>query len=299
MYDQLTLLGKKIKAAFGKVFQGEANTELQSSICEVIKSDKDKEQFSFTFLFSQIREWVDKAVFETGKAYEYFISNKKWQLGLAVDKDYAMDVKSDTVIGGELQLNISGLAKEFTEHADTLINDALVANGTAFDNTAFFATSRPNIPNSSTIDNLHTGTGITLAQIETDLGNAEIKLKGHKIKGKPVNKNAKLVVLCPTHLTRLFRQLASNETIILGGVSTSNEWRGSFEIIENEEQSQAINDWYLINKNAKMKPMILQKRLEPEYQEIDDKETDQYKYNWKARYNVGYGNPLAIVKVDN
>lgn len=299
MYQQLSLLGKKIKAVWSKIFDGEASTELQKMLAENIKSTSDKETYTFAQLFSRIREWLDEASFDTGKSYEYTIKNKKWQEGFAVDNDYLEDVKADSMLSGDLQSKIKGMAVDFADHKDERINDLIIANGNAFDGTAMFSDTRPNIVDGDGLDNIVTGTGITLALIQADLKSAMTQLKGMKIKGKPVNKNAKPIVLIPTQLWSLMNELRTSQTIIIGGASQSNDLQNTFEIIENYDQETTNNDWYLVNGNSKMKPFIIQNREEPKMIEIDDQKKDVKFYNWKARYDAGYGNPLSIVKVNN
>jgi phage major head subunit gpT-like protein len=299
MYQQLSLLGKKIKAAFGRIFDGEASTELQSSLALTVDSNKDKETYSFTYLFNKIREWIDRAKFDTGKTFGYEIKNKKWQSGFDIDNDYMEDVKANTELSADLKQKISGVNDDFVDHKDEILNDLLETNGNAFDETAFFANSRPNIPESTGLDNLLTGSGITLANLDTDLRAAKVALKGMRIKGKAINKNPTLVVTCPTHLTDLFQTLRASETVDLGGGAETNTLRNTFEIVENFEQDTSNNDWYLSNKTSKMQPLILQKRQDVQFKEIPDDMEDITFMNWKARYAGGYGNPMAIVKTDN
>ena len=298
MYQQLSNLGKKIKAAWGKIFVGEASTELQKTMAETVTSDKDKETYTLTYLFSKIREWIDMAQFDTGKEFEYEIKNKKWQEGFQVSKDYLDDVAQNKPLSGDMRLQISAINDDFVDHKDELINDILVANGNAFDGTAFFANSRPNIPD-STIDNLYTGTGTLLSQVEADLKGARDLLKSMRVKDRPVNKNARIVVICPTHLSETFNVLKQAETIDTGGGAKTNTLKGTFDIVENYDQASTNNDWYCANSKSKLKPTILQNRKNVEFKEIDDDDRDYLKYNWKSRYNAGYGNPMACVKVDN
>jgi len=300
MYNQLSLLGKKIQATWSKILQGDVSSELIDNLAEKVDSKKDKETFSFTYLFSKIREWIDSAIYETGKQFEYIIKHKKWQVGFQIDNDTKEDIKADSVLSADLQLQIKSLANEFPGHKEELINDALELNGNAFDKTAFFADSRPNIVDGENLDNIATGSGITIANIATDIQAAMIQLDAMKIKKKALNKNAQFLAVVPTHLYMLFNRLKTVDRYYNGATDTDNDLKNTFKIIKNYSQSTLNNDWYMVNTNSKMKPIILQKRQEPEMTEsIDKDDMDVTKFNWKARYAVGYGNPFSIIFINN
>lgn len=299
MYQVLSVLGKIIKASWGKIFQGESSTEAVNLLCEKVKSTKEGETYTFSQLFTKVREWIDKAVFDTGETYEFYVKNRKWMSGFDVDVDTTEDIKSSSPLSADLQGKFSGVVDDFTTHHEQLLNDLFVANGNAFDKTAFFATARPNITNGTNLNNLLTGTGATLATITVDLSSAKKAIDAMKINGKALNRGAKVTVYCPTQLAPIFEELKNSENVIIGGVTTTNIHRGSFEIVKNYDQSTSDNDWYLVNSAAKMKPIILQERQAPTMKEVLVEDEDIYKYIWKARYNEGYGNPFSIVKVNN
>lgn len=299
MYQQLTLLGKKITAAWTKIFNGDTSSELIDNLAEKVSSTKDKEAYSFTWLFSKIREWVDLAIYETGKAFSYEIKNKKWQIGFQVDADYLDDVKADSVLSNDLNMQIKGIADDFPQHKEDLVNAALIANGTAFDGTAFFADSRANITDGSNLDNIVSGTGVTAVTIAADIKSAMGQLDAMKIKNKALNKNAKYVCVVPTHLWSIFNQLNTVDIYYNGSAAVSNDLKGTLTIIKNYAQAITNNDWYMINSASKMKAVILQEREAPSMKERLDDDSDVYKYNWRGRYAVGYGNPFSIIFVNN
>lgn len=299
MYNTLTLLGKKIKAAWTKMFQADAASDLMDALAEKIQSDKDLETYSFLYLFTKIREWIDEAVYETGKAFQYVIKNKKWQAGFVADIDTIEDLKADSVLSGDMNLSIKGVADDFIQHKEELINAALIANGNAFDETAFFADARGNITDGSNLDNIVSGTGVTNVFMTADIKSAMGQLDAMKIKNKALNKNAKYVMVVPTHLYSVANQLMTVDTYYNGSAAVANDLKGTFTIKKNYSQVITNNDWYMLNSAAKMKPIILQERQAPTMKEIIDEDKDQQKYNWKARYAVGYGSPFSIIWVNN
>jgi phage major head subunit gpT-like protein len=269
------------------------------NLVEKITSSKDKESYSFTYLFTKIREWIDVAVYETGKQFEYIIKNKKWQAGFEVDVDTIEDLKADTILSGDLNLSIKGIADDFVQHKEELCDDALVANGNAFDNTAFFSDSRANITDGANLDNIVSGGGVTIALIAADIKYAMAQLDAMKIKGKAINRGAEYVCIVPTDLWSIFNQLATVDIYYDGATAVSNDLKGTFKIVKNYCQALTNNDWYMVNPKSKMKPLIVQERETPTMKETLDDDKDIQKYNWKARYAVGYGSPFSIIWVNN
>lgn len=272
---------------------------MMAPFMEVTSSDSNKETYVLFNHFGAIKEWLDEIDFAFLEAFDYEIKNKSWQNGFLVERDTLDDSKKS--LGNDVEREINNSLNSWGNFPDKLITELLVAGetGLAFDKVAFFAASRPKLQyKGTTIKNLYTGTGISLAQITADFAGATKDMRGFKAKnGDPFNANPKFTVIIPSHLEWLFKQLRNS--VDIGGSGVTNIYKDTFEIIVNDYLSTSDNDWFLVNTNAPMKPFILQKRKEPAFDMEDVKSKKTIKYFSTARMNAGYGNPLAIIKINN
>lgn len=258
-------------------------------------SESAEESYLFIGTMPGVKEWIDKIQFGDFKDWEYTIKNKDWSNGILVDRNTINDSKK--TLGADLVNQITLGVNAWANFPDKLIKNLLTANGNAFDGTAFFATSRPNIQGANAINNIYSGTGTTLAQLETDLKGAIVRLLSFENKeGEIINELDDLVVYAPAHLMDSFNTLFISEKNAAG--TNSNTLRNRVKPIKSL-QSTSDNDWYLINIATPLKPFIYQSRKTPEFNMKDDPELKYIKYFATSRMNAGYGNPTAIVKVNN
>lgn len=297
MYNSAKAVLKGIRTNFAMQVVGQ-NESMFNAFIEQVTSNSDKEDYFFFDALPRIKEWKDEISTKDFKDFKYEILNKDWEVATRVDRNTLDDSKS--TLGNDLTIWIKRMAQEYKDFQDVLIQDLLIANGKAFDGTAYFANSRPNLQGSNTIDNLNAGTGTTLAQLSADLQAARTSLRSFKDKsGRPFNRNLKLGVLVPAQLEQNILSLANNELIDLGSGPITNTVKGTFEVIVNDIQSITDNDWYVMNLNAPFKQFIYQTRKAPEWFFEDMKSKKFIDYFATSRSNAGYGNPTSIVKIDN
>lgn len=294
MYNSAKALLKGINTQFAKNLADSGDSQIKS-FSEFVKSDTNFEDYLFHANWNGHKEWVDEINYKEFESFKYTIENKDWAFGIKVDRNTLDDSKK--TIGPNLEIQIREMSTDWISQPDELINQLLLDNGLAFDNTAFFANSRPNLEGTNTIDNIYTGTGTTVTQLSNDLSGAMNTLRSFKDKnGKPYNRMPKYVVYIPTHLEREFDQILTADNL---SVNETNTLKGKFEIIVNDYQDNSNSDWYLMNKNAKVKPLIYQQRKTPSMHVKDEEDKKYIKYFTKARNNAGYGSPMGIIKIDN
>jgi phage major head subunit gpT-like protein len=297
MYNSPAAILKGIRGEFAKQLR-DADESMIKAFTQFVKSDSDNEEYLFIDAMPGIREWLDEINFKDFKDFYYQIVNKDWQFGIPVKRNTIDDSKKS--LGGSIEMNIRTSVDSWNSFPDELIADLLTANGTAFDGTAFFANTRPNLQGANAIDNLYSGTGVTLAQVEADFKGAKDALRAFRDRNdKPMNRRTKLAVFIPPHLEDRFAVLRESRSIDLGSGAITNTLLNTFDIIINYFQSSSDNDWYLINTNAAIPAFIYQTRKSPSWDFVDDKRSLKVEYFSTARMNAGYGNPTAIVKVDN
>lgn len=295
MYNSPNAVLKGIKALFLKELEtaGKPNTK---NIIEIVSSDGAYEDYWIPDTAGRIREWLDEIVYSDGKDYSFQIYNKDWGGGFKVKRSTLSDSKK--YLGGNIESWIRSLAREWVYFPDDFVYQLISTNGNAFDGSAFFANSRLIDTGSNVIDNIISGTGTTQAQIIADYEDAYNQLIGFKDRNnRPFNPNPKIALFIPAHLKFTFETIFSPKAQILS--QSSNIMAGEVELIINYQQSNSDNDWYLINTNATLKPFVIQERELPNWNMKDEEDNVNIKYFTTGRYGYGYGNPMAIVKVDN
>jgi phage major head subunit gpT-like protein len=294
MYNSPNAVLKGIRTEFAKRLS-ENSTKLFSPMAFETTSSGDYEDYLFFDKIPYPKEWKDKISNAIIDDYKLTIRNKAWAMGIDVDRFTLDDSKKE--LGGSIDMQINSLVQNFKDFSDNLINQLLVANGTAFDGSAFFANSH-NI--AATVDNLYPGTGVTLAQITADLAGARNDMYGFKdTDGVPFNRGAQFAVVIPTQLHDTFLTLKNSQQVYDGAGNKTNIYQNTFEIVLNHWQAQTNNDWYLVNTNAVVPAFVVQTRENPEWVYNDNPLERYIQYGSYMRMNVGYGNFTSIIKIDN
>jgi len=296
MYNSPLAVLKGIKTVFLRELEGIGKPNTQN-IIEIVNSDGAYEDYWIPDSAGRIREWMDEINYSDGKDYSFQIYNKDWGGGFKVKRSTLSDARKN--LGGNIESWIRSLAREWVYLPDDFVNQLITANGNAFDGSAFFANSRLIDTGSNTINNIASGTGVdTDAHILADYQSAYNALLGFKDRnGRPFNANPRIALLIPAHLKFSFEKIFSPKALMIN--SSSNVVAGDVELIINYNQVTTDNDWYLINTNATLKPFIIQSRENPTWDMKDEPDNINIKYFTTGRYGYGYGNPMAIVKVNN
>lgn len=298
IFNTPDLLLKGIKARFYNKLTSAAKPQV-TPFTYIDTSNTGLEEWVIADAFPTVREWLGPRNAQSLQAYSIAIKNRDWEMTIKERRSTIEDAKSS--IGGVIGMQIDGSIQRFNSMPDKLVQELLAANGTAFDGTAFFATGRPALKGATAIDNLKTGSGITAAQIKADFSTAKTALLGYRDRNdEPFNDVLDLVVYVPSHLFDLFETLrTSYDLAVTGGGNETNIYRNTFRIIVNYKQSVSDNDWYMINAANPFPPFIFQWREKPVWNVKDDREDLFVKFLADCRCGAGYGNPTAIVKVNN
>ncbi|NMD01034.1 MAG: hypothetical protein GYA62_15130 [Bacteroidales bacterium] len=291
------LVLKQINILFAKQLQDTTENEFER-YSENIKSLNANEDYLFFDAMPAVAEWTDYIDFNRFKSFTYTIKNKSWQFGIPIKREIIEDTKENGVLP-QIEKFVNEASRNWVDFPTQLIADLLNSNGVAFDGTNFFANSRPEIEGTNVINNIITGTGTTIDKIYTDVNTAIDRLYTFKAKnGRAYNRGAKVLLLIPPQLRSIFQILKVSDKIDVAGIGT-NSLKDTFEYIINFDQAINDNDYYVINEGAVVKPFIYQTRKEPLFEMVDEKDSPYVKYFSTARANAGYGNPMAIVKVNN
>lgn len=303
MYNSANALLKGIKADFSQLMNV-APEPIFDPFINRVKSNSDNEKYWIPESLPGIKEWLDQRHFADFSDNALTVYNKEWDDGITVNR-FTLD-DSREYLGGNLENWIKLLVNQYKDFPDELCQNLLTANSVAFDNTAFFATTRPNIDTGdNTINNLINGTSsstYSLSEFEADFKSSKAKLLAFRDKNNRVfNKRPKLVAFVPPHLEDVAKTLldARQETIYVSGTQ-SNLYAGQAEVIVNPEQvSETDNDWYLVNIANPFKPFVIQDREGVVWDVWDDNLNKDIKYGFYFRMGYNFLNPFAIVKVNN
>jgi len=295
MFNSATALLKGIQGKFQNALDAAPQTELEKVAFQA-PSEELFESFWIPGTTPAIQKLVDRLDFGSMQDFELKVFNDDFGAGFKVDKNVLNDSKK--YLSGGVELHIRGMLEKYKSFNSKIMASALVANGTAFDGTAFFATSRPNLlTGGNVIDNLYTGTGTTQAQITADFEGALAKMLGFRDSNDDaLNAGAKPAVIIPIHLLPIFRKILVSQ-YFAGGVDNLNQ--NAAEIIVNWSQAATDNDWYIANLASALPPFIITNREQPVWDVDDPKFGKWINYGYTFRKGIGYGNPISIIKINN
>lgn len=295
--NQITIK-KGLKAAFMKAF---ANAENPADVMPFIMetdSDGPSEEYGWLGQSPSLVEWKDERKLKALIDFNYVIPNKDYEGTLQVDRNA---IKDDRM--GAVKVRIDDLARKARIHPRKLFFEALV-NGTTdlcYDGQPFFSASHSE-GQSGTQSNIQTGTGVTLANLKDDIDAAEAKLLSYKDDtGEPWNEGTvKLAIVCHPLMKRKFEELNTLSQIN----NSDNGMKGRISHITYSSRFTDTNDYYIADISGDMKPIIKQKRQDPEFNSLEADSDNgfmrkQYLYGIDYRVGFGYGLWQKMVKVTN
>jgi phage major head subunit gpT-like protein len=295
---EVVTLRKGLNAAFVKAFNNAENpADVMPFIMETT-STSDKEQYGWLGQSPSMSEWIDERKLKSLNEFEYEIPNKDYEATLPVDRNA---LKDDQL--GNVKVRIDDLARKAKIHPRKLFIEALKEGETelCYDGQPFFSASHEE-GDSGVQSNLLTGTGITLAQLETDIDASEEAMLSFKDDtGEPWNEGeVKIGVVCHTSLKNKFIRLNTLDLIN----NTTNSMKGRISQITYSARFDDKNDWYLGDISEGMKPIIKQKRQDPVFGALEGDSDNGFmrkKYYYGIDYRVGFGYGLwqKMVKTKN
>lgn len=281
--------------------EGVKNWPLKELVTEV-PSTADAENYNWLGDYPSFREFLGDAVFNDLKVNTFEIKNRKYESTIQVNEDTFMD---DGARLKTIEPRVRAAADAAIRHRHKLLMELIVGNGNGYDGTTFFSNSHSE-RESGTNDNLLTGTGVTVAAVQTDFRAARAAMRKFKTDtGEHINGDMDLVVLAPPDLEGVFEELLEATVIS----NTTNTLKGAARLmispyLETLTGGDA-NDWYLLNVAGEIKPFAYQDRMAPELRGVTDP-TDSHvvktgNFLWQSIYrgNVGFLLWQKAVKTTN
>ena len=235
----------------------------------------------------------------------FSLTNQEYQAAIEVER---AAFERDRL--GLITPRVQQLGGEAARHPGQLIMQHVLNNDNAFDGSSFFADTRT-IGNSANIDNQLTGTGTTVAQIQTDLGAAVAQMRVFEDdQGRPMNLRGNTIMIPPELEQLMFQALnrvsGDNVNAPVIPVTDDGIWAASgYNVMVNPYLTDP-NNWYLFHVGmGAMKPFIFQVEKRPVL-ESDTNPNDRntilartFVYSVYGRYATGMTDPRLGVLTTN
>jgi len=312
----LALFNIAARTEFNRAYQ-QAEAQLSGLLYEYESGPVETMSFPFFAFFQGMALFTGTRVHETfPEGYKFDVTNKEYDMAVDVpmkDVERAANINSITGLNIYKQ-RIAEIPQVAKDHPAELALDMLEAGdastyGTCFDGQNLFDTTHSFSTSAGTQDNvMTTGSGTTVANLITDLNTAVGRLNGFYFysggtgnsKKRKLNKNLKLLVVCPDELFASFDAIRTQSVIS----STENNWKGRFELISRPFTD--TGDWYLLNvdksDNLGLFLHQVEKPVEMDYPTMQDESYRERKtvtYGAYGRYTVAYGAWWKGVMINN
>ncbi|MBS5794942.1 MAG: Mu-like prophage major head subunit gpT family protein [Clostridiales bacterium] len=233
----------------------------------------------------KVREWIGNRVINNLSARGYAIENKKFELTVNLKRDTFED---DTV--GTYAPIIASIGERFKRHPDKLVFELLGDGFTkrCYDDEMFFS------------DN-HIIEADKSKKVQSNKGTRKLSAESYNQarcqmmlivdgEGESLGVFPNLLVV-PPQLEATAKMILEAETIN----GTTNINRNTSELLVVPELAKYPQQWYLLDTNNTIKPLIFQERKKMEIVSVTSPTSeyvfkyDEFLYGARARYTAGYG----------
>lgn len=281
--DMGDLLEQGAKTLFYKAY--ESIPVNYPNIVTEVPSSGPKEDYSWLGALPTMQEWKDERIPRGLTEHDFTISNKDWEVTIAVDRNVIEDDQY-----GQIKVRIEAMAQEAHRHIDQLVFELLTGGfaNKCYDGKSFFATNHKE-GDSGTQSNKGSD-----ALSATSFGTARAAMMKFKDEKGRVMGVAPDTLIVPPALEETARQILNGDYYPETGYEhIANPWKGSAGLIISP-YLEDDDDWFLLSTTNAVRPVILQMRRDVTFNRLEgDSEggflRKRYLYGADARYNVGYG----------
>ncbi len=301
--DYLAGVLTNFRATFQSVFDAASNIASWRQVALEIQSQSLTENHSWLGTVPQMVDVTRGDIQLEGLfSFNYAITNNTYKSAIEVERAVFEDDRLSTIVP-----RLRQLGEEAVRHPGQLVLQLPVSNGNAFDGVAFFADTRV-IGRSANIDNSLAQTGVTIANIQTDINLVRTALRSFQDdQGRPLNNVLNCIMCAPDIEGPMYQALNANfpaaaptvAPIVPGGTEVTVV--NGYTVIVNPYITNS-GEWYGFCLTAGMRPFIYQTRVAPALEDLSAGSPnavlqDRFIYSVRARYNVGYGDPRYAVRV--
>jgi len=286
-----------LNVMFNKAYAGfieNQKADYMNQLYTVVPSTKSEEKYGWLGDVPTVQEWIGDKDVAGIKDYDYTVKNKNWHSTIGIDENELED-DQHKMIEPRINQMAQGASTFPMELVAELIRDG--DTNLAYDGLAYFANRTVN-------DNLLAGSGVTLANLKTDLATGRTTMQrfvsdtGKLLKLKPN------VIVCPPELEVQFMELinstAPQDAANYNSAGT-NPWRTWINAVISVPELTDTNDWYLFNTTMPLKPFLYQVRKSPTSKMDESRRfiNRTIQYGMEMRGNAGYGFPQMGIKFVN
>lgn len=281
--DMGRLLDAGVKTLFYKTY--EAAPAQYEDIVTVVPSNTNSEDYSWLGALPTMREWTDERIPRGLIEHEFTITNKDWEVTIAVDRNVIEDDQY-----GQLKARISAMAEEARRHIDELVFELLASgfSSECYDGQYFFDADHPD------------GSGGNQSNKGTDALSATAYGAARAAMMKFTDDQGRVMgvvpdtIVVPPELEETARQVLNSDFYPETGYEhIGNPWKGSGRLVVSPYLVDA-DDWFLLCTARAVRPLVLQMRREVTFNALEGQSEGgfmrkRYLYGADARYNVGFG----------
>lgn len=274
--ENLKAISRGFKSEFQKVY--EKVEVLYPKVATEIKANTISTSYAWLSDFPKMKEWVGERTIKDLKAHSYTIAKKRFELTIAMDRDY--------IIYDNLNImkpRINQMAFDGKTHYDELVFDLLEKNGNCYDGKKFFASDHQ--MGESTFSNLG---DLPLTQ-ENFLNTraSMMNIKGDN--GKKLGIKPNLIIVPPALEATALKIFKASE---IEGTSNITKDMVDILVVADLTDDKA---WYLLDTTRPIKPLILQINKAIEFTAMDNPADEsvfmkaEFRYGLDSEDNAGYG----------
>ena len=265
--------------------------------CQRVTSNTKTEPFAWSGTLPRPRKYVDQRTVQGMRAYDFSITNEKWELTFIINRDHWEDDQTGQIQSRVREAALPWAAEKNVEFANLLVNGATAT--TTYDGNTFFHDTRTD-GDSGTIDNSLTDnasdhTAVTSAEFMRALKAAKTTMLKYKDDmGRPWTNMVELWTIIPPDLEHVARE-GLNATVIS---QTSNVFQGMSGLDVFPYLSSAVKI-YTCALNGPRKPFVYQERTALEIVILDSTEdfaeNEGLKVLCRQRFKFAYGEFRAAI----
>jgi phage major head subunit gpT-like protein len=281
--DMGRLLDAGVKTLFYKAY--EAAPAQYEDIVTVVPSNTNSEDYSWLGALPTMREWTDERIPRGLIEHEFTITNKDWEVTIAVDRNVIEDDQY-----GQLKARISAMAEEARRHIDELVFELLASgfSSECYDGQDFFDADHPDVSGGT-----QSNKGADALSAGAYGAARAAMMKFTDDQGRVMGVVPDTIVV-PPELEETARQVLNSDFYPETGYEhIGNPWKGSARLIVSPYLIDA-DDWFLLCTARAVRPLVLQMRREVTFNALEGQSEGgfmrkRYLYGADARYNVGFG----------
>lgn len=234
-----------------------------------LDSDQDSETYKWLSEIPVMRKWKGKRNVSDFVDYGITVVNEKFEATIQIDLD---EMRRDKI--GQLRLRISELGRRAQTHWSTLCANLIVANPTAYDGKAFFASDHQELDSGTQDNDLGFDVVNTAAVTAAEMKNAILQsvqtMLGYKDGvGEPIAEDArKFMILVPLALWHQTVSALGNSVIVESGGAVTNTLAhlGGFQFeLEASARLSSADTFYTFRTDTAIPTVIRQEEKAPKH----------------------------------